>query len=147
MGAATVTSALAPSVQPAAATSVSPWVAAHVRDEHLQPGPMHVGAVRSAAPMNQEPSLSALRAKQQAAIAGTAGTAAVATTANASIQFLTRPYTVWHNITSVFDHCNPDYTTDNRVCEFDGSVGLRSNGVDPSFSLGYAQSPGGRDYL
>src|SRR5438309_1364315 len=127
VGAATVTSALAPSVQPAAATSVSPWVAAHVRDEHLQPGPMHVGAVRSAAPMNQEPSLSALRAKQQAAIAGTAGTAAVATTVNASIQFLTRPYTVWHNITSVFDHCNPDYTTDNRVCEFDGSVGWPSN--------------------
>src|SRR5437870_7846759 len=83
VGAATVTSALAPSVQPAAAASVSPWVAAHVRDEHLQPAPMHVGAVRSAAPMNQEPSLSAMRAKQQAAMAGTAGTAAVATTANA----------------------------------------------------------------
>lgn len=62
-------------------------------------------------------------------------------------QFLTRPYLVWHNITSVFDHCNPDYTTDGKVCEFDGSTGLKSNGVDPSFSLGYAQTPGGRDYL
>ncbi len=62
-------------------------------------------------------------------------------------EFLTRPYTVWHNITSVFDHCNPDYTTDGKVCEFDGSTGLKSNGVDPSFSLGYAQTPGGHDYL
>src|SRR5438105_8248487 len=62
-------------------------------------------------------------------------------------QFLTRPYTVWHDITSVFDHCSPDYTTDGRVCKFDGETGVKSNGVDPSFSLGYAQTPGGRDYL
>src|SRR2546429_5142781 len=67
--------------------------------------------------------------------------------ADPSLQFLTRPYTVWHDITSVFDHCNPDYTTDGRVCKFDGETGVRSNGVDPSFSLGYAQTPGGRDYL
>jgi murein DD-endopeptidase MepM/ murein hydrolase activator NlpD len=50
-------------------------------------------------------------------------------------------------ITSVFDHCTPDYSTDGKVGEFDGSVGNRSNGVDPSFSLGYAQTPGGSDYL
>ena len=49
-------------------------------------------------------------------MAGTPGRAAVAsTTTNTAIQFLTRPYTVWHNITSVFDHCNRDYTTDNKV--------------------------------
>ncbi len=95
---------------------------------------MYLRSARSTAPTYREPSPAALTAKVQ-------------TTANASIQFLTRPYTTWHTITSVFDHCNPDYSTDGRVCEFDGSVGLRSNGVDPSFSLGYAQTPGGRDYL
>ncbi len=67
--------------------------------------------------------------------------------ATGSNQFLTRPYTTWHTITSVFDHCNPDYTTDGRVCEFDGSIGLKTNGVDPSFSLGYAQTRGAGDYL
>jgi murein DD-endopeptidase MepM/ murein hydrolase activator NlpD len=70
-----------------------------------------------------------------------------ATAAAISGAFLTRPYTSWRDITSVFDHCLPDYSTDGKVCEFDGSVGSRSYGVDPSFSLGYAQSPGGRDYL
>ena len=70
--------------------------------------------------------------------------AQAATTAD---QFLTRPYVTWHNITSDFDHCNPDYTVDGKVCAFDGSTGLKSNGVDPSFSLGYAQTPGGRDYM
>src|SRR5437762_10730611 len=67
--------------------------------------------------------------------------------ASSSTEFLTRPYLTWHNITSVFDHCNPDYSRDGRVCEFDGSVGASSYGVDPSFSLGYAQSPGGGNYL
>jgi murein DD-endopeptidase MepM/ murein hydrolase activator NlpD len=73
--------------------------------------------------------------------------AAAAATASSSSGFLTRPYTTWHNITSVFDHCSPDYTTDGKVCEFDGSIGYRSYGVDPSFSLGYAQSPSGGNYL
>jgi murein DD-endopeptidase MepM/ murein hydrolase activator NlpD len=96
----------------------------------------------------QEPSLATLRARVAANSPSAAGRAAVATMASdASIEFLTRPYTTWHNITSVFDHCSPDYTLDYRVCEFDGSVGLRSNGVDPGFSLGYAQTPGGSDYL
>jgi hypothetical protein len=64
-----------------------------------------------------------------------------------SSAFLTRPYTTWHDITSIFDHCVPDYSTDGKVCEFDGSVGYKSYGVDPTFYLGYAQTPGGRDYL
>jgi hypothetical protein len=64
-----------------------------------------------------------------------------------SSAFLTRPYTTWHNITSVFDHCNPDYSVDGKVCEFDGSVGYKSYGVDPSFSLGYAQTLHGSDYI
>ena len=69
---------------------------------------------------------------------------ATATTSNA---FLTRPYFGSHTVTSIFDHCNPDYSLDGKVCEFDGVVGYRSNGVDPSFSKGYAITPGGSDYL
>ena len=61
--------------------------------------------------------------------------------------FLTRPYWHAHVVTSVFDHCRPDYTQDGRVCEFDGTVALVSNGADPSFSRGYAITPGGSDYL
>jgi len=61
--------------------------------------------------------------------------------------FLTRPYMNYHAVTSVFDHCNPDYSVDGKVCRYDGAVGYRSNGSDPSFSLGYAQSYGGGDYL
>jgi murein DD-endopeptidase MepM/ murein hydrolase activator NlpD len=61
--------------------------------------------------------------------------------------FLTLPYVGWHSTTSIFDHCNPDYTTDGKVCRFDGALALKSDGVDPSFSLGYAQTPGGGDYL
>ena len=103
---------------------------------------------------SQEPSAASLQARlaartpSKAGRAATAGSPATAATAgDASIEFLTRPYTVWHNITSVFDHCSPDYSTDGRVCEFDGSAGFRANGVDPGFSLGYAQTPGGSDYL
>ncbi len=148
VGVATLAAVLAPLAQPVAASSVSPWVLAHVRDEHVTASPVRTPLTRSAAPVAQEPSPATLRARQQAATAGALGRAVLTTTtSNASIQFLTRPYTTWHNITSVFDHCNPDYTADGRVCAFDGSVGLKSYGVDPSFSLGYAQTPGGRDYL
>src|SRR5947209_11646907 len=116
----------------------------HIKDEHLKPVPMVKGA-RPHAIQSQEPANTAgrggLTTAEQAAVA------APAAANDASIQFLTRPYTTWHNITSVFDHCAPDYSTDGKVCEFDGSVGYRSYGVDPSFSLGYAQSPGGGDYL
>lgn len=93
------------------------------------------------------PTDTALAAAARHRLLASASTAALATAASPAGQFLTRPYTTWHTITSVFDHCNPDYTTDGKVCEFDGSVGYRSNGVDPSFSLGYAQTYRGSDYL
>jgi len=74
-------------------------------------------------------------------------TAFTAQNAALSSAFLTRPYTTWHDITSIFDHCNPDYSVDGKVCQFDGSVGYKSYGVDPTFYLGYAQTPGGGNYL
>ena len=61
--------------------------------------------------------------------------------------FLTRPYWHAHVVTSIFDHCHPDYTRDDRVCEFDGTVAIKGNGADPSFNSGYAITPGGSDYL
>jgi murein DD-endopeptidase MepM/ murein hydrolase activator NlpD len=61
--------------------------------------------------------------------------------------FLTRPYLNQHSVTSVFDHCHPDYTHDGRVCEFDGTVAYATNGVDPGFPTGYAITPGRSDYL
>jgi hypothetical protein len=61
--------------------------------------------------------------------------------------FLTRPYWNPHDVTSVFDHCAPDYTRDGRICEFDGVVAASGNGVDPTFTAGYAITPGGTDYL
>jgi murein DD-endopeptidase MepM/ murein hydrolase activator NlpD len=63
------------------------------------------------------------------------------------LPFLTRPYWNMHYVTSIFDHCNPDYTRDGKICQFDGTVALRTNGVDPAFPTGYAITPGGRDYL
>ena len=61
--------------------------------------------------------------------------------------FLTRPYWNAHAVTSVFDHCHPDYTHDGRVCEFNGTVASAANGVDPGFPSGYAITPGGTNYL
>jgi murein DD-endopeptidase MepM/ murein hydrolase activator NlpD len=61
--------------------------------------------------------------------------------------FLTRPYWNRHSVTSVFDHCNPDYSHDGLVCDSDGTVASRANGVDPTFPAGYAITPGGSDYL
>ncbi len=61
--------------------------------------------------------------------------------------FLTLPYLSSHVVTSIFDHCNPDYTQDGKDCRFDGAIALKTNGVDPNFSLGYAMTPGGTDYL
>ncbi|GAC1327502.1 MAG: hypothetical protein NVSMB17_01600 [Candidatus Dormibacteria bacterium] len=61
--------------------------------------------------------------------------------------FLTRPYWNAHTVTSIFDHCNPDYTRDGKVCEFDGTVALKTSGTDPSFDSGYAITPNGTDYL
>ena len=71
----------------------------------------------------------------------------VATTTSAVAPFLTRPYLSSHPVTSIFDHCHPDYTVDGRICEFDGTVAVQSNGVDPTFTRGYAITPGGHDYL
>ncbi|MDQ6636376.1 MAG: hypothetical protein M3Y62_01140, partial [Candidatus Dormibacteraeota bacterium] len=61
--------------------------------------------------------------------------------------FLTRPYWHRHPVTSVFDHCNPDYSVDGRICDTDGNVALSSNGSDPSFPRGYALHPGAGDYI
>ena len=120
-----------------------------IRDEHLKPAP-----AMSVAELSHVMKTPANR--QHSEVPAVGGAAAGSRTmqslqstqaTDSSIQFLTRPYTTWHNITSIFDHCNPDYSTDGRVCEFDGSTGLRSYGVDPSFYLGYAQTPGGGNYL
>jgi murein DD-endopeptidase MepM/ murein hydrolase activator NlpD len=61
--------------------------------------------------------------------------------------FLTRPYWGPHWVTSIFDHCSPNYAPDGRICEFDGTVAVASSGGDPSFPAGYAITPGGTDYL
>ena len=61
--------------------------------------------------------------------------------------FLTRPYMGLHLATSIFDHCNPDYSLDGRICDSDGIVAYSSNGADPSFSKGYAMTRGGSDYV
>ena len=122
---------------------------AYIKDEHLRPMPStsKPAARLATMPQNQMHSELAGRVATRMPSSTSPLTTQAQTTTSSAPQFLTRPYLTWHNITSVFDHCNPDYTTDGRVCEFDGSVGLRSNGVDPSFSLGYAQTVGGHDYL
>lgn len=53
-----------------------------------------------------------------------------------------------HYITSVFDHCGPNYSSHGRVCRYDGKVASASvGGPDPTFDDGFAQTPGGHDYL
>lgn len=135
---ATLTSVVANMPPPAAVTNPE-------RSENLQPASMRATTARPPAPMTTDTTLARLAAERLSPLR--AASAPNATISSGAGAFLTRPYTTWHSITSVFDHCNPDYTLDNRVCEFDGSVGLKSNGVDPSFSRGYAQTPGGTDYL
>jgi murein DD-endopeptidase MepM/ murein hydrolase activator NlpD len=62
--------------------------------------------------------------------------------------FLTLPFMGPHYITSLFDHCGPNYTSDGKVCRYDGVVASASvGGPDPGFTAGYAQTPGGHDYL
>lgn len=124
--------------QPASVTmpaSVTPR--AIIKDEHLS-----AVTGRAQRIVAQEPA--PLKSPSRALVGGRLGPATALST---GLEFLTRPYTTWHSINSVFDHCNPDYTIDNKVCRFDGTVALRSNGVDPGFSSGYAQTPGGSDYL
>jgi murein DD-endopeptidase MepM/ murein hydrolase activator NlpD len=62
--------------------------------------------------------------------------------------FLTLPFMGPHIVTSIFDHCYPDYGTSGAVCRYDGVKATASiGGADPSFTAGYAQTPGGHDYL
>lgn len=65
----------------------------------------------------------------------------------AGTAFLTRPYYGFHSVTSVFDHCNPDYSIDGKICAVEGTIALKTNGYDPYFPKGYAQTRGGKDYL
>lgn len=62
--------------------------------------------------------------------------------------FLTLPFMGPHYITSLFDHCYPDYGTNKRVCRYDGEVASATvGGPDPTFDAGYAQTAGQHDYL
>src|SRR5579859_1926320 len=61
--------------------------------------------------------------------------------------FLTLPFMGPHYVTSIFDHCSPDYSIDGRVCRYDGAVATQANGPDPGFIAGYARTPRGTDYL
>lgn len=62
--------------------------------------------------------------------------------------FLTLPFMGPHYITSVFDHCSPNYTSNGKVCRYDGvQASAKVGGPDPGFDAGYAQTPGGHDYL
>jgi len=62
--------------------------------------------------------------------------------------FLTLPFMGPHYITSLFDHCGPNYNISGHICRYDGTVAsAKVGGPDPTFSAGYAQTPGGHDYL
>lgn len=136
--ASSVTSPASPAASVAA--TVRPAVAPPpIKPEHVVAGPPASAIAHLSARMKTD------LPRTTASVGGAARLSSAQ--GDTSLQFLTRPYTTWHDITSVFDHCNPDYSVDGRVCEYDGSVGLRSNGIDPTFSLGYAQTPGGGDYI
>jgi murein DD-endopeptidase MepM/ murein hydrolase activator NlpD len=69
-------------------------------------------------------------------------------TAPAPGAFLTLPFMGPHYITSVFDHCYPDYGINGKTCRYDGTIAsAATGGKDPGFEAGYAQTPGGQDYL
>ena len=62
--------------------------------------------------------------------------------------FLTLPFMGPHYITSGFDHCYPNYAANGKFCRYDGTqASVKVGGPDPGFSEGYAQTPGGHDYL
>src|SRR5579859_1735223 len=62
--------------------------------------------------------------------------------------FMTLPFMGPHYITSVFDHCGPNYTSHGKVCRYDGTIASAGvGGPDPTFDDGFAQTPGGHDYL
>lgn len=58
--------------------------------------------------------------------------------------FLTLPFLGSHLVTSIFDHCSPNYIPDGRVCRFDGAVGLVGRGAD---WRGYPRTAGAKNYL
>jgi murein DD-endopeptidase MepM/ murein hydrolase activator NlpD len=62
--------------------------------------------------------------------------------------FLTLPFMGPHYVTSLFDHCYPDYGTNGVTCRYDGTkASAKVGGPDPTFDAGYAQTPGRQDYL
>jgi murein DD-endopeptidase MepM/ murein hydrolase activator NlpD len=62
--------------------------------------------------------------------------------------FLTLPFMGPHYITSIFDHCYPDGQANGKVCRYDGAVvSAKVGGPDPTFTWGYAQTPGRHDYI
>ncbi|MDQ2943903.1 MAG: hypothetical protein M3R21_09595, partial [Candidatus Dormibacteraeota bacterium] len=62
--------------------------------------------------------------------------------------FLTLPFMGPHYITSIFDHCGPDYGSHGRVCRYDGQIAsAKVGGPDPTFDAGFAQTAGRQDYL
>jgi hypothetical protein len=62
--------------------------------------------------------------------------------------FLTLPFMGPHIVTSLFDHCSPDYSQDGQVCRYDGVTASKTvGGPDPTFDWGYAQTTGAQDYL
>jgi len=62
--------------------------------------------------------------------------------------FLTLPFMGPHVVTSLFDHCSPDYGINGVVCRYDGTqASAKVGGADPTFDAGYAQTPAGHDYL
>jgi murein DD-endopeptidase MepM/ murein hydrolase activator NlpD len=68
--------------------------------------------------------------------------------APSSNAFLTLPFIGPHYITSIFDHCGPNYAIDGTLCRYDGQVtSAKVGGPDPTFDAGYARTPGKHDYL
>ena len=62
--------------------------------------------------------------------------------------FMTLPFMGPHYITSIFDHCGPNYNVSGRICRYDGVIAsAKVGGPDPGFGAGYAQTPGLQDYL
>ena len=48
--------------------------------------------------------------------------------------FLTLPFMGPHYVTSIFDHCSPDYATNGKICRYDGTIASASvGGPDPGF--------------
>ncbi|HEX6489545.1 MAG TPA: M23 family metallopeptidase [Candidatus Dormibacteraeota bacterium] len=62
----------------------------------------------------------------------------------APVAFLTLPFEGSHLVTSIFDHCGPNYILDGVICRYDGAVAHSANGADWH---GYARTKGGKDYL